>query len=103
MPDREPSSSGTEPRVVQFRRGSGGARPPAPSPVEDLTKYERSDGTDDYRHRMIVNFAAFFLVVVLIGVGIWIADTMAAMRKNQDCVLSGRRGCTPVESSKDRW
>jgi hypothetical protein len=28
---------------------------------------------------------------------------MAAMRKIQDCVLSGRRGCTPVEVSKDRW
>jgi len=25
------------------------------------------------------------------------------MRKDQDCVLSGRRGCTPVEVSKDRW
>jgi hypothetical protein len=25
------------------------------------------------------------------------------MRKNQDCVLSGRRGCTPVEVTKDRW
>jgi len=25
------------------------------------------------------------------------------MRKNQDCVLSGRRGCTPVEVTKGRW
>jgi hypothetical protein len=25
------------------------------------------------------------------------------MRKNQDCVLSGRRGCTPVEVQHDRW
>lgn len=103
MPDREPPTSENEPRVLQFRRGSGGTRSPGPSPVEDLTKYERSEGADDYRHRMIVNFAAFFVVVALIGVGIWIADTMAAMRKNQDCVLSGRRGCTPVETSKDRW
>jgi len=28
---------------------------------------------------------------------------MARMRKDQDCVLSGRRGCTPVEVIKDRW
>ena len=103
MPDREPSTSENEPRVVQFRRGSGGAPSPTRSPVEDLTKYERSEGSDDYRHRMIVNFAAFFAVVALIGVGIWLADTMAAMRKNQDCVLSGRRGCAPVETSKERW
>jgi len=104
MADREPpSSENDEQRVVQFRRGSGGVRSPAPSPVEDLTKYERSEGADDYRHRMIVNFAAFFVVAALVGVGIWLADTMAAMRKNQDCVLSGRHGCAPVEISKDRW
>jgi|SRR5690242_14512027 hypothetical protein len=101
MPDREPSPSENEPRVVQFRRGS--VRSTAPSPVEDLAKYERNEGADDYRHRMVVNFAAFFVVVALIGIGLWLADTMAAMRKNQDCVLSGRRGCTPVETSKDRW
>jgi hypothetical protein len=103
MPDREPQPSENEPRVVQFRRGGGGVRSPTPSPVEDLTKYERNESADDYRHRMIVNFAAFFVVVALIGVGLWLADTMAAMRKNQDCVLSGRRGCTSVETSKDRW
>jgi|ERR1700745_1808388 hypothetical protein len=103
MPDRELPPSENEPRVVQFRRGSGGVQSPAPSPVEDLTKYERSEGADDYRHRMIVNFAAFFAVAALIGVGLWLADTMAAMRKNQDCALSGRRNCTPIETSKDRW
>ena len=72
-------------------------------PVEDLAKYERGEAPDDYRHRMIVNVAAFLAIVALIGVGIWLADTMAAMRKNQDCVLSGRRGCSPVEVTKERW
>jgi hypothetical protein len=52
---------------------------------------------------MMVNIAAFLFVIGLIGAGIWLADTMARMRKDQDCVLSGRRGCTPVEVSKDRW
>ena len=85
--------------MVNFRRGQAGSRPPpaGPPPVEDLAKYERSDGADDYRHRMMVNVAAFVFVIVLIGAGLWLADTMARMRKNQDCVLSGRRGCTPVE------
>jgi hypothetical protein len=71
--------------------------------VEDLTKYERDGTSDDYRHRMIVNAIAFVFVIGLIAAGLWLADTMAAMRKNQDCVLSGRRGCTPVEVTKDRW
>lgn len=53
---------------------------------------------------MLTNVLALaFLVLLVIG-GIWIADTMAAMRKNQDCVLSGRRGCTPVEAPPlQRW
>ena len=92
-----------ESRVVSFRRGRA-SRPATPPPlVNDLAKYEHSADGDDYRHRMIVNVAAFFFVIALIGAGLWLADTMARMRKNQDCVLSGRRGCTPVEVTKDRW
>ena len=98
------SSSQDEPRVVKFRRGQAETRPQVePTPVEDLAKYERGESADDYRHRMIVNVAAFAFVIALMGAGLWIADTMAQMRKNQDCVLSGRRGCTPVEVTKDRW
>lgn len=99
------SDNGGEHRVIGFR-GRPGARPPVkePAPVEDLAKYEQSrEAPEDYRHRMIVNAAAFLFVVTLIGVAIWLADTMADMRRNQDCVLSGRRGCTPVEVGKDRW
>ena len=105
MANDEQSSSDGERRVVNFRRGRGARGPPAagPPPVEDLAKYERGEGADDYRHRMIVNVAAFLFVIALIGAGLWLADTMAQMRKNQDCVLSGRRGCTPVEVTKERW
>jgi hypothetical protein len=66
-------------------------------PVADLAKFEVSAETDDYRHRMIVNLAAFLFLAALVGGGLWLVDTMAQMRKDQDCVLSGRRGCTPVE------
>ncbi len=85
--------------MLPFRRGPG--RPPVP-PVPDLSKYERGDGGDDYRHRMIVNIAAFIFVLGLIGAGVWVADRMAQMRRDQDCVLSGRRGCTPVEFEPQR-
>ena len=99
------SSSDSESRVVKFPGGQAAAGKSAsvPSPVEDLAKFERGEGTDDYRHRMIVNILAFVFVLALIGAGLWLADTMAQMRKNQDCVLSGRRGCSPVEVNKDRW
>jgi hypothetical protein len=104
MPDRNSSSSAENgSRIVSFRRSNARTGPPPSAPVEDLAKYERDESSDDYRHRMIVNVTVFVFVAGLIGAGIWLADTMAAMRKNQDCVLSGRRGCTPVEVSKDRW
>jgi len=96
------SSSDNEARVVSFRRGRAGP-PAAPPPVDDLAKFERGEGADDYRHRMTVNIVAFVFVIALIGAGLWLADTMARMRKDQDCVLSGRRGCSPVEVTKDRW
>ena len=95
----QPSPNEPKGRLLRFRpRGSFLTRqPPQPSPVEDLGKYEQPQGEDDYRHRMIVNGLALLATIVLIVIGIWIANTMAQMRKNQDCVLSGRRGCTPVE------
>ena len=103
MPGPEPSAANGESRVVSLRRRGMTPRTPVPSPVEDLGKYERCEGADDYRHRMLINAAALLFVAALIGAGLWIADTMAAMRKNQDCVLSGRRGCTPVEVEHNRW
>jgi hypothetical protein len=102
VPDKELSPSEDEGRVIGFRRGKVLARPD-PSPVESLSKYEQDQDQDDYRHRMIVNAVVFVFVVGLIGAAVWLADTMATMQKNQDCVLSGRRGCTPIEVTKDRW
>ncbi len=101
MSDGSPSSF--ESRVVPLRRGPG-AKPPTavPPPVADLSKFEVSDEADDYRHRMIVNVAAFLFLAALIGGGLWLVDTMARMRKDQDCVLSGHRGCTPVEVDRSR-
>jgi hypothetical protein len=103
MPDRNSSSSDNESRVVRFRSGKVRTRPPPAAPVEDLAKYERTASSDDYRHRMIVNVAALIFVIALIAAGLWLADTMAKLRKSQDCMLSGRRGCVPLEVTKDRW
>jgi len=98
------SGRSSEHRVIRFRRdATGGHRDlPAP-PVADLGKYQHGAEEDDYRHRMIVNIGAFVFIIALIGAGLWIADTMAEMRKNQDCVLSGRSGCTHVDYKRDRW
>jgi hypothetical protein len=98
MNEGKSSAAGTK-RIIPFRH----RRSDELAGPDDLSRYEHSDEPDDYRHRMLMNAAAFVVVALLIGAGLWIANTMAAMRKNQDCVLSGRRGCTPVEVRHDRW
>jgi hypothetical protein len=86
---------------MPLRRGQTGdqARPRAPDavpPVADLAQFQASPQADDYRHRMIVNAAAFLFLAALVGCGLWLVDTMAKKQRDQNCVLSGRRGCTPV-------
>lgn len=88
-------------RVIAFvprpRSPGPGPRPPsAENPVADLDRYDHGDEPDDFRHRMVTNALAFALLAALTAGGLWIASTMADMRRNQDCVLSGRPGCTPV-------
>ena len=96
-----PSSSEHEGRVLPFRsRGALFVRPvPHPPTVPNLEKYERAaDEPDDFRHRMLMNGLGLVVTVALVGAGIWIADVMAHMRKDQDCVLTGRPGCTHVDA-----
>jgi hypothetical protein len=66
-------------------------------PVDDLAAFEEEDGNIDYRHRMLMNVFAVVIVSILITAGVWIADTIAAMQKAQDCALQGRQNCAPIE------
>jgi hypothetical protein len=66
-------------------------------PVDDLAAFEEEDGHIDYRHRMVMNVIAVVIVSILITAGVWIADTIAAMQKAQDCALQGRQNCAPIE------
>ena len=65
--------------------------------VNDLSRYERSrDEGDDFRHRMLANVAALAFTVALTAIGIWLAVSIADLRKTQDCVLMGRRDCARI-------
>jgi len=85
-------------RILPFqRRDQAPARlPRAATPVEDVGKYARSDEPDNYRQRMINNGLAFAFCLVLVAIGVWLATAIAEMRRNQDCVLSGRRNCAQL-------
>jgi hypothetical protein len=83
-PDRSKSTDDDH-RVVPFRPRGG-------------SKYEGGGEYDDnYRHRMMVNIAALGFTAVLAIAGVWLVMQLADLRKNQDCVLSGRRNCAPID------
>jgi len=105
MKPEEPADNQEMGRVLRFEPRRKPQRPDewlssapsAPSPVSDLEKYSRGreDG-EDYRHRMRANLAAIVLVGLLIWCGYWLFNTLAEMRKLQDCILTGRTNCAPI-------
>jgi hypothetical protein len=95
MPEKDTSRDEESGRILRFRhRRSDELAPP------DLSKYERGREPEDYRHRMLMNIAGLAVLGLLIGIGLWLATSIADLRKNQDCALSGRRNCTPIEVNR---
>jgi hypothetical protein len=109
MKSQRPASADDDHRVLKFRPRTM-AKPPgwqAETSREgsqgdarqqgDLSRYQRSrDEPDDFRHRMLANLAAFAFTVALTAIGIWLAMSIADLRKTQDCVLMGRRDCARI-------
>jgi hypothetical protein len=107
-----PIASEEEHRVLQFRprtlapppgrRGNRDDRyrqDDLPDEPNDLSRYEQNrEEPDDYRHRMLANIAAFAFTVALTAIGIWLAISIADLRKTQDCVLMGRRDCVRIST-----
>ena len=81
-----------QPAPAQSNSVSGGR----PDAFDDLAQYEEEDLHIDYRHRMMMNVIAVMVVAALIGVGVWIADTITDMEKTQDCLMQGRQNCAPI-------
>jgi hypothetical protein len=105
---QRPITTDDEHRVLKFRPRTL-ARPPG-GPVQqpdirrepnDLSRYERDrDEPDDFRHRMLANLAALAFTIALTAIGIWLAMSIADMRRTQDCVLMGRRDCAHISTPR---
>jgi hypothetical protein len=67
---------------------------PAPRPLGAA-----EEGEDEYRHRMKMNVLGFLVATLLVISGTWIADTMAEMRRVEDCFITGGRNCAPIHRS----
>ncbi len=120
MKNQRPIATEEEHQVLQFRPRSALQSPPVQTPASrgnsfvtplhsaseppalsrlDLSRYEKPrEEADDFRHRMLANIAAFAFTVALTAVGIWLAISIADLRKTQDCVLMGRRDCVRIST-----
>ena len=112
MKTQRPITSDDEHRVLKFRprtlahppgrRGAPANQAPAQDTrqePDDLSRYEQDRSEpDDFRHRMLANVAAFAFTVALTAIGIWLAMSIADLRKTQDCVLMGRRDCARIST-----
>ena len=112
MKTQRPIAADDDHRVIQFRPRSAlhasqlhaplNVQPKQPEkPLEplDLSRYEKPrPAPDDFRQRMLANIAAFAFTVALTAVGIWLAMSIADLRRTQDCVLMGRRDCVRIST-----
>ena len=104
---QRPIASDDEHVVLRFRPRTS-SHPPGPrdergqpanswQAANDLSRYERPrDEPDDFRQRMLANIAALAFTVALTAIGIWLAMSIADLRKTQDCVLMGRHDCARI-------
>jgi hypothetical protein len=81
---KDAKPSGRDERVVQFRPRklksvvahrdkSGALDGGTDSSVRDFSKYQKSPGGSDYRHRMTMNIIVFAFSSTLVMAGVWIA------------------------------
>jgi hypothetical protein len=111
MKSQRPASADDDHRVLKFRprtmakppgRQAEAGREGSPGDARqqgDLSGYQRArDEPDDFRHRMLANLAALAFTVALTAIGIWLAMSIADLRKTQDCVLMGRRDCARIST-----
>lgn len=121
MKNQRPIATEEEHRVLQFRPRSALQSRPSQTPAWrrnsvvtplhhdspgsiglsrlDLSRYEKPrEEPDDFRHRMLANIAALAFTVALTAVGIWLAMSIADLRRTQDCVLMGRRDCVRIST-----
>jgi hypothetical protein len=49
------------------------------------------------RDRTVANIFLLVFFVVIVGIGIWLANAMMDARNLDDCLAQGRRNCAPIE------
>lgn len=85
-------------QVIPFRPRTSEHPPHSQTEASDPAPYDitSEDEPDDFKHRTLVNIAAFVFLAGLTGAGIWLAASISDLRKTQDCVLANRPNCAQI-------
>lgn len=59
---------------------------------------DRDPDDEDPHHRMTMNLLALIVVLVILGVGFWLAWHLAETKRVQDCLSAGFRNCSPRQN-----
>ena len=59
---------------------------------------QSQDPDDDEGSRTTANIILAVGFVVLVGGGVWLANAMIDARKADECMSSGRRNCSPIDT-----
>jgi hypothetical protein len=99
---REPGRLGQILKFEPRRPGQPSFATDTPRPIEDdlddFTRFEQDhDEPIDYRHRMMMNLIALAILIALVVAGVWIANTISDLQREQDCLMQGRSNCAPIE------
>ena len=65
-------------------------------PPDDLEKPPTPE--QETRDRRAANIFLLVAGVVLVGIGVWLANAMIDARRADECLSSGRRNCNPIET-----
>jgi hypothetical protein len=53
---------------------------------------------EEARDRRAANIFLLVAGLILVGIGVWLANAMIDARRADDCMSSGRRNCNPIET-----
>jgi hypothetical protein len=70
---------------------------PAPAHMRLVVSHQPDrEDREEFYHRMKVNCLAAAAIVVLLTIGIWLANAMVEAKKVQGCYVSGNHSCSLI-------
>ena len=86
-----------EPRPLT-RRQIPASVEPVEEDSDEFARFEQEQEQPiNYRQRMIMNLIALTILTLLVGLGVWIADKISDLQRQQDCLIQGRSNCAPID------